>query len=133
MARPERFELPTLWFEARCSIQLSYGRVPRFYHYHGPTAGASTRSMGNEDFAIGSLESRVLARMRVEHIPDSRERIEIISNIPRPEHTLPPGTISGFSVVKNTKLTEGFNLQFRTERCSMFFSTVVISVTQRTR
>jgi hypothetical protein len=24
--RPERFELPTLWFEAKCSIQLSYGR-----------------------------------------------------------------------------------------------------------
>jgi hypothetical protein len=27
MARPERLELPTLWFEARCSIQLSYGRI----------------------------------------------------------------------------------------------------------
>jgi len=27
--RPERFELPTLWFEAKCSIQLSYGRVVR--------------------------------------------------------------------------------------------------------
>jgi hypothetical protein len=27
VARPERFELPTLWFEARRSIQLSYGRV----------------------------------------------------------------------------------------------------------
>jgi hypothetical protein len=27
MARPERFELPTTWFEAKCSIQLSYGRV----------------------------------------------------------------------------------------------------------
>ena len=26
MARPERFELPTTWFEARDSIQLSYGR-----------------------------------------------------------------------------------------------------------
>ncbi len=26
VARPERFELPTTWFEARCSIQLSYGR-----------------------------------------------------------------------------------------------------------
>ena len=25
MAGPERLELPTLWFEARCSIQLSYG------------------------------------------------------------------------------------------------------------
>ena len=28
VARPERFELPTLWFEARRSIQLSYGRTP---------------------------------------------------------------------------------------------------------
>ena len=27
MARPERFELPTLCFEGRCSIRLSYGRV----------------------------------------------------------------------------------------------------------
>ncbi len=27
VARPERFELPTLCFEGRCSIQLSYGRT----------------------------------------------------------------------------------------------------------
>jgi hypothetical protein len=27
MARPERFELPTYWFEASRSIQLSYGRA----------------------------------------------------------------------------------------------------------
>ncbi len=26
LARPERFELPTFWFVARHSIQLSYGR-----------------------------------------------------------------------------------------------------------
>jgi hypothetical protein len=31
VARPERFELPTLWFEARCSIQLSYGREAQIY------------------------------------------------------------------------------------------------------
>jgi hypothetical protein len=27
VARPEGLEPPTLWFEARCSIQLSYGRA----------------------------------------------------------------------------------------------------------
>jgi hypothetical protein len=27
LVRPERFELPTNWFEASYSIQLSYGRV----------------------------------------------------------------------------------------------------------
>ena len=27
MVRPERFELPTTWFVARYSIQLSYGRI----------------------------------------------------------------------------------------------------------
>ena len=27
MVRPEGLEPPTLWFEARCSIQLSYGRT----------------------------------------------------------------------------------------------------------
>src|ERR1035441_5162852 len=30
MVRPERFELPTLWFVAKYSIQLSYGRTVWF-------------------------------------------------------------------------------------------------------
>ena len=27
VVRPDRFELPTYWFVASCSIQLSYGRT----------------------------------------------------------------------------------------------------------
>jgi hypothetical protein len=30
MVRPERFERPTYWFVASCSIQLSYGRTLRW-------------------------------------------------------------------------------------------------------
>ena len=32
LARPERFELPTSWFVARRSIQLSYGRFDQKRH-----------------------------------------------------------------------------------------------------
>ena len=46
------------------------------------------------DLAIGSLESRVLARILAEHIRGSKKRIEIISNIPRPQHTIAPGTVN---------------------------------------
>ena len=34
MVRPERFELPTYWFVASRSIQLSYGRVIGFKQNH---------------------------------------------------------------------------------------------------
>jgi hypothetical protein len=33
MVRPERVELPTFWFVARRSIQLSYGRTVAFPLY----------------------------------------------------------------------------------------------------
>jgi hypothetical protein len=42
------------------------------------------------EFPIGSIESRAMARMRAEHIRGTRKRIEIISNVPRPQHSLPP-------------------------------------------
>ncbi len=38
MARPERFELPTKWFEATYSIQLSYGRKRRTELYASEAA-----------------------------------------------------------------------------------------------
>jgi peroxiredoxin len=41
VARPERLELPTLWFEARCSIQLSYGRANPLYPFNKPWVPAS--------------------------------------------------------------------------------------------
>ena len=31
LARPERFERPTLWFVAKYSIQLSYGRAAKIF------------------------------------------------------------------------------------------------------
>ena len=33
LARPERLELPTYWFEASRSIHLSYGRANGCYHH----------------------------------------------------------------------------------------------------
>ena len=44
MARPERFELPTPWFVAKYSIQLSYGRV-RERDYRGSPARGRVRSV----------------------------------------------------------------------------------------
>ena len=35
LARPERFELPTPWFVAKYSIQLSYGRIEEDADYGG--------------------------------------------------------------------------------------------------
>ena len=39
LARPERFELPTPWFVARYSIQLSYGRADLEKAERGLSAG----------------------------------------------------------------------------------------------
>ena len=41
LARPERLELPTLGFEDRYSIQLSYGRVERMAHSMAPARAES--------------------------------------------------------------------------------------------
>ncbi len=47
LARPERFELPTPWFVARYSIQLSYGRgVMRCAGESAGAAGKGVHSTG---------------------------------------------------------------------------------------
>jgi hypothetical protein len=51
VARPERFELPTLWFEARCSIQLSYGRVDRSDLVYGARSGVRNVQFSRVIFA----------------------------------------------------------------------------------
>ena len=43
LARPERFELPTSWFVARHSIQLSYGRAARNFWTDGRSKGGLPR------------------------------------------------------------------------------------------
>jgi hypothetical protein len=58
VARPERFELPTLWFEARCSIQLSYGREALNLHEvgrHDPEIlGSRPAALISPRLALGS-------------------------------------------------------------------------------
>ena len=55
MVRPERFELPTAWFVARYSIQLSYGRIFKTRNYEGVDSG-------RQSFRITSFEKMFRAR-----------------------------------------------------------------------
>jgi hypothetical protein len=44
LARPERFELPTSWFVARRSIQLSYGRTCKTEYHQSRTSRVAMAS-----------------------------------------------------------------------------------------
>ena len=59
VARPERLELPTLWFEARCSIQLSYGRAANRLTY---TPSSSKRSQRESNLAKSKCNSATASR-----------------------------------------------------------------------
>ena len=69
MVRPERFELPTLWFEAKCSIQLSYGRMhDRVALAKAGTTGAQysgvARGMNQAAAATGWFYSSIRRSLR---------------------------------------------------------------------
>ncbi len=49
LVRPERFELPTSWFVARRSIQLSYGRASNKHHPGAATTTPSSRLAEREE------------------------------------------------------------------------------------
>ena len=57
MARPERLELPTLWFEARCSIQLSYGRAKTIISPASPYATLRAR-LAFDDFRFSLRKAK---------------------------------------------------------------------------
>ncbi len=63
MVRPDRFERPTYWFVASCSIQLSYGRTYRLKYTNsgrgGTRPGDERRLLGEVEFH-GPLDVRLV-------------------------------------------------------------------------
>lgn len=55
VARPEGFEPPTTWFEAKCSIQMSYGRSREKLPLHSGVLENKFPGMGNVCCAMSSL------------------------------------------------------------------------------
>ena len=65
LARSERFELPTLGFEVRCSIQLSYERVSLFNDL-----AESPKALGPVQ-ALKTMGKRIFVWPRIADLPDA--------------------------------------------------------------
>jgi hypothetical protein len=95
-ATPERFELPTYWFEASRSIQLSYGaeRVPGELYRSAATVAVRTayRALGDFGFCLDSPPSWILRQggPRLSTAPIAADLSPVISTHQSRRHTARP-------------------------------------------
>ena len=95
MVRPERFELPTLWFVARYSIQLSYGRI--FNWRRGRDSNPRwnfvpySLSRGAPSTTRPPLQSMVREYIRYSYVVNSSWILLLTNRVYHPKYE--PGTI----------------------------------------
>ncbi len=96
MARPERFELPTPWFEAKYSIQLSYGRIFFAVIIEGLSL-VLVKTFGRNSFDIIAVYSKYLKSHQLEQFN-------------QPKHNKFYACIEGDNMYKNLVLAFIFTL-----------------------
>jgi hypothetical protein len=96
LARPERFELPTPWFEAKYSIQLSYGRIFFAVIIEGLSL-VLVKTFGRNSFDIIAVYSKYLKSHQLEQIN-------------QPKHNKFYACIEGVNMYKNLALAFIFTL-----------------------
>ena len=96
LARPERFELPTPWFEAKYSIQLSYGRIFFAVIIEGLSL-VLVKTFGRNSFDIIAVYSKYLKSHQLEQIN-------------QPKHNKFYACIEGDNMYKNLALAFIFTL-----------------------
>ena len=96
MARPERFELPTPWFEAKYSIQLSYGRIFFAVIIEGLSL-VLVKTFGRNSFDIIAVYSKYLKSHHLEQFN-------------QPKHNKFYACIEGDNMYKNLVLAFIFTL-----------------------
>jgi hypothetical protein len=96
LARPERFELPTPWFEAKYSIQLSYGRIFFAVIIEGLSL-VLVKTFGRNSFDIIAVYSKYLKSHQLEQIN-------------QPKHNKFYACIEGDNMYKNLALAIIFTL-----------------------
>ena len=130
LARSERFELPTLGFEVRCSIQLSYERASLFNDLAeslkvlDPVQALKTT--GKKDFCLAS-DSRLARRGLGDLARVAKLKFQLFNKLGEPLprqrigrlHSQPPGLLQlplQFSTVRARHLSAPANWTARTAK-----------------